>query len=186
MIATCKLVHYHYQHKNVNNKEKYPVRLRVTFKRQSKYFSLRISITPPEFKKLLTTPSLKDEFQHLVHFLGKAESIAKELRENFTWEEFENLFFVKITKISGPIFICDSIAEYAEMVKIDGRLKTYASHMTTLNKINLLNKSKPLLISSINKEWLTNFADFLRNMGCMYQFNYVPPFQLKSVPPEGL
>jgi integrase/recombinase XerD len=165
MIATCRLILYHYQHKKIDNKEKYPIRLRVTFQRQSKYFSLRVSITPPEFKKLLTSPSLKTEFQHLVHFLGKAESIADELKEHFSWEEFEDRFFVKVTKKTGPVYICESIAEYAENARVDGRLKTYASHMTTLSKVKLHNKSKPLLINSVTKEWLTSFAEYLRKEG---------------------
>jgi hypothetical protein len=82
-------------------------------------------------KKLLTFVSLKIELDHFVHFLGKAESIANELDENFSWEEFEDRFFVKVTEKSCPVHICESIAEYAENARIDGLLKTYASHMTT-------------------------------------------------------
>lgn len=35
---------------------------------------------------------VKEEFQQAVHFLGKAIKITQELREQFSWEEFEARF----------------------------------------------------------------------------------------------
>ena len=165
MIATCRLILYHYQHGKIDPKKKYPVRLRVTFKRKSKYFSLRISITPPEFNKLMSSSQLKDEFQHLIHFLRKAETIANELKEHFTWEDFETRFFVRETQSDGPADLLQSIQEYAEIALNEGRIKTHATFMTTFNKIKLLKNKKSILLYQISKEWLHSFAETLRKEG---------------------
>jgi integrase/recombinase XerD len=165
MIATCRLILYHYQHGKVDPKKKYPVRLRVTFMRKSKYFSLRTSITPSEFNKLISSSHLKSDFQHLIHFLQKAESIADELKEYFTWEEFDRKFFSKEAQTSGPADLLESILEYAGNVKSEGRLKTYASYIATYNKIKLLKFYRSTLMNQIDKVWLNSFALAMRKEG---------------------
>ena len=126
---------------------------------------MRISVTPPEFNKLMSSSSLKEEFQHVTHFLRKAESIADDLKELFSWEEFERRFFVKETKTSGPIDLLASIQEYADNVKSEGRIKTYASYIGTLNKIKSLKFYRSTLLEHIDKVWLNTFAENLRKQG---------------------
>jgi integrase/recombinase XerD len=165
MIATCKLILYHYQQKQFDAKRKYPIRLRVTFQRHSKYYSLRVSMTPASFNKILINSGSKEEFKHVSHFLIKAESIINDLREQFTWEEFEARFFVKAAPNHGIIDLYQSISEYAEMAKNEGRLKTSASYLSTLKKVQLLNKCKVLPFTYITKLWLSSFANALKEEG---------------------
>jgi integrase/recombinase XerD len=165
MIATCKLVLYHYQHGKLDPKKKYPVRLRISFKRVSRYFSLRISVTLGEFNKILTSSSLKEEFNQVSHFLRKAESITNELKEHFTWEEFEARFFVKEEPKPIVVDLLDSLKEYAESVKSEGRYRTYQSYITTYNRVKAYHRKKILPITSVTKEWLNAFANSLKNDG---------------------
>jgi integrase len=165
MIATCRLILYHYQSQKLEPKKKYPIRLRVTFKRKSKYFSLRVSLTPTEFNKILGSSQLKEELQQVTHFLNKAERIVSELREHFTWEGFEERFFVKEEKKLGPVDLFESIQEYANIAQSEGRIKTFYCYTVTLNKIKVYQNTKVFPAPKLTKEWLTGFAEALKKEG---------------------
>jgi integrase len=165
MVATCRLILYHYQQKSIEPRKRYPVRLRVCFRRRSKYFSLRVQLTQAEFQKLLSSPGLKQEFQQVTHFLNKAVGIVNDLREQFSWEEFEQRFFVKAAAPTSPVDLFGSIQEYASMVAEEGRLKTSASYLSTLQRVRWYHNTKVLPLHAVTKEWLSGFSEAMRRDG---------------------
>jgi integrase/recombinase XerD len=165
MVATCRLVLYHYQHEKHDPKGLYPVRLRVTFQRQSKYYSLRIKCTPKDFNKLMHSSQTREEFVMASHYLNKANDIIRELKDDFNWLDFEGRFFQRKTVDEGPADLLASLEEYAEMVKGQGRIKTFQSLKGTLNRIRLFHKRKRLPIHLVNSDWLNAFAEYLHNDG---------------------
>jgi integrase len=135
----------------------------VTFNRYPKTYSLRISLTKKEFARLLKANQVRDDFQLAYHFLNKASEIIRELKEQFSWEEFENRFFAKPS--SGPVDLKEALAAYAEKVKLEGRIKTYESIRNTLSKVSVFHKGKRLPMHNITPEWLAAFDARLREEG---------------------
>jgi integrase len=164
MLATCTLILYNYRRKNVTPATRFPVYLRVTYQRYPKTYSLRIYMTEKEFSRLLKGGQVKEEFQQAVHFLDKAIKITQELREQFSWEEFEARFYSK--KVNrGAVDLFDTLEEYAEKMQKEGRIKTFQSFQSTISRIRIYHKNKRLPIRHVTSEWLFGFAEDLRRDG---------------------
>ena len=164
MLATCALILYDFRVKNPTKDTRFPVHLRVTFRRFPKTYSLRISLTCSEFKRLLNAKSVKPEFQLAYHFLNKASDIIRDLKEEFSWVEFENRFFTK-SENNGHVDLLVALEEYAEAAMKDGRIKTFQGFRTTLSHVRLFHKKKRLPMSQVTPNWLKAFDDSLRIQG---------------------
>ena len=164
MLATSSLILYTFRKKNLGPQTKYPVHLRITFQRYPKTYSLRISMNEKEFGKLLKGGQVKEEHQHIMHFLNKARNIIQDLKEDFTWEEFESKFFSKKVQTKA-VDLLESLREYGEQMKNQGRIKTFQSYHSTIGRIKLYRKNKVLPTRLINPEWLFGFAEHLKNNG---------------------
>lgn len=164
MLATCSLILYTFRRKNPTPETKFPVHLRVIFQRFPKTYTLRASLTEKEFSKLLKGSQVKEEHQHILHFLNKGRQIIQELKEDFTWGEFENRFYSKKPQ-STFVDLYESLNEYAESLQNQGRIKSYQSYKSTISQIKLYQKKKRLPIHNINPEWLFGFSNHLKSQG---------------------
>ena len=106
----------------------------------------------------------KEEHQHILHFLNKGRQIIHELKEDFSWAEFENRFFAKKSQ-NTAVDLYESLKEYAQILKDQGRIKSFQSYQSTINRIQLYQKKKRLPIHTINSQWLSGFAENLNNNG---------------------
>ncbi len=140
MLATCRLVLYHYQSKNSDPKARYPIRLRVTFQRESKYYSIRLKSTPSEFKSLMHSTRKREDFELASHYLQKADKIIRDLKDEFTWYDFESRFFSRRQTNEGPADLFASFEEYAEKAKQEGRIKTFLNLQGTLNRVKAFHR----------------------------------------------
>ena len=164
MLATCTLILYNFRKKDAPPDTKFSVYLRVTFRRIPKTYSLRIKMTTKEFAKLMKTGNVKEEYQHAIHFLNKAISIVQDLKEEFSWVEFEKRFFSK-KEHKGPVDLLDSLLEYGEQIKKEGRIKTFQSMNATVSRIKLFYKKRKLPIHTVNADWLADFAADMQKDG---------------------
>jgi integrase/recombinase XerD len=164
MLATCALIHYDFRVKNPTKDTRFPVHLQVTFRRFPKTYSLRISLTRSEFKRLLNAKSVRPESQLAYHFLNKASDIIRDLKEEFSWVEFENRFFTK-SENNGHVDLLVALEEYAEAAMKDGRIKTFQGFRTTLSHVRVFHKKKRLPMSQLTPNWLKAFDDSLRSKG---------------------
>lgn len=164
MLATCTLILYNFRKKDAPPDTKFSVYLRVTFRRIPKTYSLRIKMTNKEFAKLMKTGNVKEEYQHAIHFLNKAISIVQDLKEEFSWVEFEKRFFSKKEQ-KGPVDLLDSLLEYGEQIKKEGRIKTFQSMNATVSRIKLFYKKRKLPIHTVNADWLAEFAADMQKDG---------------------
>ena len=164
MLATCALILYDFRAKNPTPETKFPIHLRVTFKRYPKTYSLRFSLTRKDFDRLLRANQVREEYQHAYHFLNKATQIIRDLKEDFSWDEFENRFFARQQK-TGPVDFIESLSEYAEKVKQEGRIKTFQSFKNTISRVRMFHKNKRLPLHQLTTEWLSAFDASLRAEG---------------------
>jgi integrase/recombinase XerD len=164
MLATCSLILYDFRVKNPTKDTKFAVHLRVIFKRYPKTYSLRLSLTRKEFDQLIKAKNIRQEYQQAYHFLNKATDIIRDLKEEFTWQEFESRFFAK-NDDGRPVDLFDSLSEYAEKVKSEGRIKTFQSLRNTLSRLKDFNKNKRLPMHKVTSEWVLAFDTSLRQDG---------------------
>lgn len=95
MLATCAPILYDLNVKDPSPETKFPIHLRVTFKRPPKTYTLRFSLIRKDFDHLLRANQLREEYQHAYHSVNKATHIIRELKEGFSWDDFENRFFAR-------------------------------------------------------------------------------------------
>lgn len=164
MLATCSLILYDYRVKNPTKDTRFVVHLRVIFKRYPKTYSLRLSLTRKEFDQLIKAKNIRQEYQQAYHFLNKATDIIRELKEEFTWQDFESRFFAK-NDDGRPVDLLDSLSEYAEKVKSEGRIKTFQSLRNTLSRLKDFHKGKRLPMHKVTSEWVFAFDASLRQDG---------------------
>ena len=164
MLASSSLILYDFRAKNPTPDTRFPVHLRVIFKRYPKTYSLRIQLTRREFKNLLKAKQVREEYQLAHHFLNKATDIIRDLKDEFTWQEFENRFFAKNDN-GRPADLFESLSEYAEKVRAEGRIKTFQSLGNTLSRLKGFHKNKRLPMHQVTSEWLSAFDASLREDG---------------------
>lgn len=132
----------------------YPVKLRITFDSEQRYYSLGLSLTEDEWDKAHQENPRKDNLDHKI-FISKVEDKAKKILENldpFTFEVFEKKF--NQTPAKKELFVL--IQDYIDKLKSENRLSTAASHHSSLSSFKVFhkeNRKSKLLLRDINPEW---------------------------------
>jgi|SRR5450631_551758 hypothetical protein len=112
------------------------------------YFYLTgVDLTEEEFKEYHSGKDLKNHYDDITYFLNKANKIVKDLGRNFSWKEFDTLYYnrkLPITQINSPsqsINVVTHIEGYARKLYGEGAIKTSKGYTTTANHIkNYLKK----------------------------------------------
>lgn len=114
---------YHDTRKTKNN-DQYPVKLRITFNRITKYYSLNIKLTREQFISAYLDSRPKVNFKDLSIRLraiqSKAETIIADM-PYFSFEDFERMYFGARRKRNS---VLDLFEEYMEKLTSEGSIKT--------------------------------------------------------------
>ncbi len=142
----------------------YPLKLRVTFNRERKYYSIGFpSITATDFDRLEKSrdPFLKDIRVNISIVEAKATEVFKQLAV-FSFASFEELFFPKEEKLNTND-VYGSIAKYVEQLKKEGRISTASSYNCTLESLKQF-KTK-LTFKDITPDFLNSYERWMLNNG---------------------
>lgn len=155
---------------------KYPVKLKLLFNREKKYYSTGVDLTENEFKNLHLERSLKRASKSVLYFTDKAEKIISDLSYQFSFEEFEKHFFDKpVKKPTDNIY--EALKEYKNQLAKEGRLKSRDSYVTTINWLekfynDKLKKSRKfpwrnantiiIPFSAVDKDFLKELEDYMQ------------------------
>src|SRR6185312_16607510 len=72
---------------------KYPVKIKVIFNRLICFYQTGVDLTEEEFKDYHKRKDLKKQFDDIIYYLNKADKIVKDLGRNFSWKEFDTLYY---------------------------------------------------------------------------------------------
>ena len=141
---------------------KYPVKIKVIFNRLICFYQTGVDLTEEEFKKYHIRKDLKKQFDDIIYYLNKADKIVKDLDRNFSWKEFDALYYNRkstgqqVNNPSQSINIVTHLENYAAKLYTEGLIKTSKSYTTTANHLkNYLRKNSDcLLFSDITPEFL--------------------------------
>ncbi len=120
----------------------YPVRLRITYQRERKYYTLKLDdLTRDEWEKLKTGGRLKDRrLLTMRDRIAEYETLAKEQFKKlprFTFERFENLYFsdhsIDTKTLADDVYA--AFAEQIQKLREQGRIATAIGYETTMNSL---------------------------------------------------
>ena len=167
MKATAKMYLYD---KRIKRNGKYPVKIRVIFERKANFFPTGVDLTKEEFLKVHLNKSLRKQFEAIVYLLKKTEEIIEKLGNDFSWSEFEILYFNRQSIDKGlpnteSLNIITQIKKYEEILVEEGRLSSAESYATTANHLQNFagKKNKGILFSSVSSEFLLSLEKYLLN-----------------------
>ena len=143
---------------------KYPVKLRVIFKREHKDFRLGIDLAESEFAEstsLKPKKQFRDIASSLTNYSNKANQIIGKLT-SFTFDKFEREFYGNQKDVSDifPIF-----EEYIKKLEDEERVKTAQAYQTAMNTIKRFHSKSKLNILDITPAFLTKFGKWMTEQG---------------------
>lgn len=161
MKPTAQLILYTAR---VKQNGKFPVKLRVVFKREHKDFRLGIDLTESEFKEatsLKPKKQFRDISTSLTSYSNKANQIIGKLT-SFTFNKFEREFYGNQKDVSDifPIF-----QEYITKLEDEERVKTAQAYQTAMKTIKRFHSKSKLNILDITPAFLTKFGKWMIEQG---------------------
>ena len=157
---------------------KYPIKIKVIFNRLICFYQTGIDLTEEEFKNYHNRKDLKKQFDEIIYFLNKADKIVKDLGHNFSWKEFDTLYYnrkpiiTRINKQSQSINIITQLEDYAEKLFREGSIKTSKGYTTISNHLKdyLKKEDGCLLFSDVTPEFLNALEKYF--LGSKMQLSY--------------
>jgi integrase len=150
----------------------HPVRLRITFLRQRKYYGIGIDITLELFTetqdKHKKSQKVVDARQRLDSFLSKAVSIINKLdEEEFTFEKFEQRFFQNDLEAqrnkSLQTDLHHHFETYVASLKAEGRAATAQSYYSAASSFKAFRSD--LKLDQITPDLLAKYEKWMLNNG---------------------
>ena len=147
----------------------YPVRLRVTFQRERKYYSTKLpDLTPLEWEKLngdrLRDEKLREVRDKIKTYESDADTVMKEL-PRFTFARFEKLYFDdhSVDSKSKAEDVYNAFEEQVKKMEKQGSASTASIYQTTLNSLKAF-KSR-LRFEDITPDFLEKYDEWLSSKG---------------------
>ena len=155
--------------KRAKKNGKYPVKIKVIFNRVTCFCQTGVDLTEAEFEGYHSRKDLKKKFDDIIYFLNKADKIVADLGRNFSWEEFDSLYYNRQNSKSNnlppseSLNIIKQVQEYAEILDNEGRLSSAESYEITAKHLKTFVgvKNQILFFSSVTPEFLSSFEKFL-------------------------
>lgn len=148
----------------IKKNAKYPLKLRIVYRRVHRDFYLGMDLTELEFKNASLQKPAKHYRQiavKITDYKDKANKVIGQLA-HFTFSSFEAKFFGD-QKNSSDIF--PFFDEYIKKVKDDERIKTASSYQTAMNAFKRFHGDKMLNFYDITTEFLNRFQKWMITNG---------------------
>lgn len=152
---------------DTRNKKKdytYPVKLRVTYKRDQRYYKTNYSFTKQDFEKISGDKprgNYKDISIDLNQIETKAREVIKELPA-FSFEAFDLIFRTKKDERNNVFY---GFEKNIERLLSEGRLGTADSYKYSQNSIKGFIKKEKLLYTDVTPKFLDNYQRWMLDKG---------------------
>jgi len=142
----------------------FPVKLRITYRRKSRFYSIGLSLTEEDFSKVVGEKPRGDykEIQRLFHKIEiKAEAIYKDLNP-FTFESFKQSFLRKSVVADDALGLIESKSNDLES---QGRVNTAISYRCALNSMRKFWGRSLLPFEDVTPKFLENYESWMISNG---------------------
>ena len=96
---------------------RYPVKIKVIFNRLTCFYQTGVDLIEQEFDEYHSRKDLKKQFDDIIFYLNKADKIIKDLGHNFSWQEFDRLYFNR-GNLKGNILPHSGLTENFNQTKL--------------------------------------------------------------------
>lgn len=137
----------------------FPIKLRLTHKRDRRYFPTEYSCSQDDFEKIMAPKPrapYKDIRLELDEMEQQARSVLKKMSV-FTFELFEKKF--SDNSHNGDIFVL--FDNYIKELEKDGRINTSDSYKSALNSLKSYSQKKKLPFANITVDFLKNYERWM-------------------------
>ena len=137
---------------------KYPLKLRITYKGERKYYNTIHDLTEQEWEKM-NSDSAKGALRSIRNDIAKLEGDADLLIQtmgDFSFAKFERKFFISA---NGLEFLKSAFEDNITKFRKEGRAGTAGSYQTALN--SLLAYKGNIRLAEIDVEYLTGYESWL-------------------------
>mgnify|MGYP003113778678 CR=1 FL=1 len=149
----------------------YPIFLRVTKNRQSKYYKTPFSSEISEWSASKGTFTKKKEnyFQYnrlLIKIKDRAYQIASEIdiqNPDYNLEDFDKLYRITFNPVKNDVYAF--FDEIVEEMTFAGRIGNAKSYKDTKTSVRIFHKGKKLSFREVNSTFLSKYDSFLRSRG---------------------
>ncbi len=134
----------------------YPVKLRITHRRNQRYFNTGISVSIDDFEKMMTGKprgDLKESQLFVNAYEQRAVAVIDTLRD-FSFDEFKKIFSGDKEKSKSLSFLFE---QYISDLKKEGRIGTANSYTSASNSIQIFSGKKNLLVTDVNPDFLKRY-----------------------------
>jgi len=157
--ATAAIIH---DTRRARKGEKYPIKLRIIFNREVKYYPTNQNLTEKEYQKTFAEKpekKIKEIREDLFALLSKAKGIIAKL-PNFTFKSFEsNLYKIR----TGEGDLTQAYNNYIGVLKVAGRISTAVSYECSLNSLKKF--KTPLQFEEITVVFLQEYEIWMLKNG---------------------
>jgi len=143
--------------------ETYPVKLRVTYQRERKYYGLPYSLTTKDFIRVMgerPRGELKNYSIELHDFEKRAQLVIKEIPE-FGFERFERKFL----RGNNQNDLFQAFREHIVLLKKRGQISTSSTYQTAMKSFQQFCKKEHLLFSQVTPKLLYDYEVYMKAVG---------------------
>lgn len=141
----------------------YPVKIRVTYNREQKYYPTPFDLSQKEFQKVMSAKRRTEQENKLYQKIHAFESKALEAAEAlplFTFTKFEEIYLNNRNAINTVAFAFD---KYAQELRAENRIGTAVAFETAKNSINEF--APKLKFADITKAFLQRYENWMLQQG---------------------
>ena len=152
----------HFDTRRAKSDGKFPLKIRVTYLRQRKYYKTGYAVTLEEWYKmngLKPRKEIKDIRDKVSDQLKRAETILNGL-DLFTFKTFERQYQ---SKSSQPLELAEAFTRYITELETQGRIGTAASYRCSM--VSLAGYSKRVKLPDISPEYLNGYEQWMLKKG---------------------
>lgn len=146
----------------------YPIKVRVTFDREQKYYKTGYSLSVEDFEYIFSDPNIRGKNKairdQLNKILDKADESVRAI-EDFDYPLFEKHFLGNKVVLPNDVFT--GFDSYIKELIRTGSVSTAEMYSDTkkrlLKYLNATNKKTKIRFGNITVKWLNEFEDWMRN-----------------------
>lgn len=148
-------------------KKGYPVKIRVTYLRQPRYYSTGIYLSVEDYDRVMGKNPRNEDLKNIKKKLGKfqkkADDTIDKLGNSFSFDSFKALYLDKPSNKRDVISYFDN---YINDLLDEGRATTASSYRCAKNSIQVfIGKSRVIQFSDVTVKWLNNYENFMLKEG---------------------
>jgi len=148
-------------------KKGFPVKVRVTYLRQPRYYSTGVYLSEADFIKVMgknpRNEELKKVKKKLARFQKKADEAVDQLGDSFSFDSFKALYLDKPSTHKDVISYFD---RYIDDLSEEGRAGTASSYRCAKNSIQeFIGKNRKIEFSDVSVKWLNKYEKFMLDQG---------------------